>query len=80
MRIETHDGLTNPQVIRATRLVVKDSHGQPVFVVLEQGPDRFLTFKASDPDFQSALAQFGIRQTAVVTVVDVKPGEFQIGE
>ena len=78
MRIETHDGLTNPQVIQATRLVVKDSHGQPVFVVLEQGPDQFITFKATDPDFEAALAQFGIRQTAIVRTVDVKPRDFQI--
>ena len=78
MRIETHDGLTNPQVIKATRLVVKDDHGQPVFVVLEQGPNQFVSFKATDPDFEAALAQFGLRQTAIVTRVDVKPRDFQI--
>lgn len=80
MRIETHDGLTNPQVIQATRLVVKDSHGQPVFVVLEQGPDQFVTLKATDPDFGAALAQFGVRQTAVVRKIDIRPREFQIEE
>lgn len=80
MRVETHDGLTNPQALRATRLVVKDSHGQPVFVVLEQGPDQFVTFKATDPDFAAALAQFGIRQTAVVTRLDAGPRDFRIEE
>lgn len=80
MRVETHDGLTNPQVIQATRLVVKDSHGQPVFVVLEMGPDQFMTFKASDPDFAAALAQFGLRPQAAVRRVDLKPRDFQIEE
>lgn len=79
MRIECHNGLTSPQVVVATRLVVKDFYGQPVFVVLEPEPNRFVTLKATEPGFRAALAQFGINLTAVTGVVDLRAGDVRIG-
>lgn len=80
MRVETHNALMNPTDVTATRLVVRDSFGQPLLLAIEVGPEAVLIWKRNEPGFERALRQYGVSFTSVdTTVVDVKPGDIRIG-
>jgi hypothetical protein len=78
MKIEIHNGLTNPQVIHATRVVVYDEFDNPVALALSYGhtnDGRELILAAhagemgKEAQFNQLLERLGIRKTVLVTNV-----------
>ena len=83
MQVETHDKLGDPQIIKCSRLVVRDTvHGNPVLVFLEHSPGQFYAaFADDDPvEFSRALSLLGINETVICDTLDTSkldrpPGE-----
>jgi hypothetical protein len=79
MTVEAHQGLTNPTRLSATRVLIKDQYGQPIVVVVEYSPDNLIVETAKNKiQFNQLLADFGIKQTAIVTVADSRLGDREI--
>lgn len=78
MQLDFHNALAGAKVEEATRLIVRDSYGQPLLIVLEEAPGRVLVYKATDREFNRLLASMGHYQPAKVSTLELKAGEFQI--
>ena len=72
MQIETHDRLGAPARKPATRLVVYDDFRNPVAVFIQVDRHNIFFRHKGMPDFEAALRNLGVADTAVVTVVDAK--------
>ena len=73
MQVELHDRLGSPLKVTATRLLIRDDYGNPIAICMEIGPNNILTATAKDhAKFDALLRSLGIKQTAVVTVMDEK--------
>lgn len=71
MRVELHDGLTNPKVLPATRIVIYDDQGTPVAFALQRvrlpdGREHLVVADAADKDFMLQLRSYGIDRTVIV--------------
>lgn len=74
MRIELHDGLNSPQIIRATRVVVYDDLGNATAVAGEIAPRIILAAVVTDPDFQQTLRELHLDKTIISPLVtELKP-------
>ena len=70
MRLELHNGLQQPQIIKATRVVIYDDLGNAVVIAGEHGNRTILTAKSSDTDdFKQTLKDLGLDKTVIVPVV-----------
>lgn len=78
MQLDFHNALSGAKVEQATRLIIRDSYGQPLMIVLEEAPDRIVVYKASDKEFNRLLASMGQYQPAKVSKLELKAGQFQI--
>ncbi len=71
MLLDLHNDLRSPQRYRASRLVVRDHHGNPIAVFLQLSNDNVYAVTIKDGEhFREALRHLGIEQT---TFVDVLP-------
>ncbi len=74
MRIELHNALQHPQIIKATRVVIYDDLGNAVVIAGEHGPRTILTAKSTDGDFKETLHALGLDKSVIVPVVtDLEP-------
>lgn len=74
MKLEFNNGLINAVSVDATRLVIKDNFGQPLFLAIEYDPQTIAIYKAragSNDEFDKLLKEFGIQQTSTVTEIQV---------
>lgn len=71
MIIESHNRLNDPSSITATRVVVYNDNKQPLFVAVELGLGHFHLARIGDDDFDSLLDMLGIKQTVVVTPLNL---------
>lgn len=76
MKLLIHNHLGQPQEIEATRVVVLDSHDNPIAVAVE--PDRGVIIAATaseegNAEFNSILRNLGIDKTVIVTDVPQRP-------
>lgn len=78
MQLDFHNALSGAKLEQATRLIVRDSYGQPLMIVLEEAPDRIVVYKATDKEFNRLLASMGHYQPAKVSTLELKAGQFQI--
>lgn len=82
MILEFHDQFGNATRVSATRLAVCDDFGQPLLVALQHGPRSVIVHKAEPghtEEFERALRLFGLTQTAIVSAMDLQPGDVRIG-
>lgn len=73
MKLLIHKNLHEVSVVDATRVVVEDSHGNPIALALEFGKDQILAVTADSPDFNRVLEELGIRKTVIVEDVYQTP-------
>lgn len=74
MKIEVHNGLTNPQTLNVTRVVVLDQFGNPVVVAVEISDGIILAETAENPGpFNAMLRNLGINKTVVVHTAQERP-------
>ncbi len=68
MKIELHDHLGSPAKFEGTRVVIRDTFGNPVAIFIQVAPNNiFFRYKGA-PGFEQALANLGINDTSVVEV------------
>ena len=80
MTIEAHQGLTLPTQLSASRVLIRDAFGQPIAILIEQSPTDILVSTAKNgAEFTKLLSQLGVKQTAIVTTMDVGPKGITIG-
>jgi hypothetical protein len=76
MIVETHDGLAQPRMLHATRVLITSDDGTPICFILEfpagNGQSRFRTYRAGDPDFNEQLKASGIARTVTVQRLDAQ--------
>lgn len=62
MTLEFRDSLSGLTTHKASQLVVRDAHGNPIFLAIELGPNQIVAATASQDNalFQSLLRQFNI--------------------
>jgi len=72
MYVETHNKLTNPNRIEATRVIIKDNHGNILLVALELDTHHILLTQRGDPNFNSVLKSLGLPDN--VTELIFNPG------
>lgn len=72
MIVELHNKLGAPQVIEATRVVLRDKIDGPIAVALEVGPRHYYVVHRGDGDvaFNRTLRSMGINETVVTDIVD----------
>lgn len=80
MKVEIHDGLGNPVILPASRVLITTDDGTPIAFCLEAQKGHFrhfraqtsqqLLIRAGDPDFQDQLMAHGILKTVVVKTLD----------
>ncbi len=74
LRVETHKNLSEPRNFEATRVLVRDKHGNPIALVVDDG---FVhVSKLGDSDFEQMLEMHGINRTIVVE--DFEPANTDI--
>jgi|GEM_PF-3488101 len=66
MRIEFHNGLTQPTSAEVTRVVVYDMYNNPVSLAVEIDNGVIITSTAEHPDFNTLLQSMGINKTVIV--------------
>lgn len=67
MRVIVFDGIGNPIIVNATRIVVTDDNGTPVSASVQSHTGDIRTNHVDDgPSFQKMLHDCGIHQTVVV--------------
>jgi len=77
LKIEAHKQLKEPQVLEASRVLVRDRFGNPIALVVEDGEYTHIfrkdgnTVRVGDPEFEQILQLFGINRAIVVD--SVKP-------
>lgn len=54
-----------PVVAAASRVLVRDAHGNPLAVVVEHAPGQYLVAHHGDPDFDLLLGTLGARAAVV---------------
>lgn len=72
MKLEVHDRLRSPEVREATRVLIRDGHGNPAAVFIQVTADHVFMSVRGQPDFEAALRNLGVLDTAVTTVVNAK--------
>ena len=74
MKLEIHNGLRDPQVVEASRVVVKDMYDNPVAVAIEVDEGIIIAETASNKaEFYALLRNLGITKTLVVHDAQQKP-------
>ena len=76
MKLLIHDGLQNPQTIKATRVVVLDELDNPVAVAVEVDRGVIIAETASEEnqaEFNAILRNLGIDKTVAVTDAKERP-------
>ena len=59
-------GLTQPLVIHAGQVVIRQDNGTPICVAAHFGPERgYAVEKVGDPDFNRTLKAIGINETVI---------------
>lgn len=74
MKLEFNNGLVGTVSVEATRLVIKDNFGQPLFLAIEYDNNTIAVYKAKPGDnreFDSMLKKFGIQQTCSISEIQV---------
>ena len=77
MRLEIHNGLSQPLVVEATRVLVLDDMGNPVAFALtyhkdpQSGREHIRVCDALDRDFEQQLQMNGVKRTVVVDRLDL---------
>jgi hypothetical protein len=77
MKLEIHNGLGEPLVVEATRVLVRDDMGNPVaFAITYQkdrvnGREHIRASHALDKDFLAQLKMCGIADTVVIDRMDL---------
>lgn len=71
LTIESLVGLVANVPAKATRILIKDYQGNPIVAVIE-GPNKevYISTKGDD-SFEAFLKNFGLRDTTIVTRMDV---------
>jgi len=79
VRVELHNELRSPQIIRATRVVIYDDFGNPIAVVGELGNRTLLAAKCTDSDFLTTLRDLGLDRAVIVPIVtDLQSPQIQV--
>jgi hypothetical protein len=74
LKLEYHNGFQSSGEAEATRLVIRDSFGQPIIVVLELAPGTITLYKAKKGDnglFDSILSKLGIKSDVDVQEINI---------
>ncbi len=69
MILETCNRLGDVRTSRATRVMVRDDHGNPIVVLLQVGPNHIHARFKGQPGWDDAIKLLGIEDTSVVDVV-----------
>ena len=73
MKIESFKNLSQPSVIEASRVVIRDSAtNNPVCCIIEFEPGQFWITTQADKEFNKALSLLRINDTVVVDRVTVE--------
>jgi hypothetical protein len=73
MKVEILDGIGNPIVLRAARVLITMDDGTPVCVALEWMPNHITCAHAMQgAEFRQMLVGLGIDRTTIVTTLDPK--------
>ncbi len=72
MRIELLDGVGNPLVLPATRVVVYDDYDNPIALVVKHRQGFIYAGHVRDKEFQDYLHILGIDKTVIVNELDPK--------
>lgn len=70
MEAEIHDSARRPHRIECTRIVVRDSHGNPQVVVMSPGTDQIWVTHRGEPGWDRALQAMGIKETSLTHVIE----------
>jgi hypothetical protein len=65
MQIELYDQISQPKILSAKRVVVKNDHGTPMCVALELRPGIWQCATHNDANFEAILDALGISKTEV---------------
>lgn len=72
MIVETFaEGGRGAASVEATRVVIRDAHGNPIMVAVEHGPGQIFCAHSADEDFEPLLAALGVRAATVVRQIDL---------
>ena len=67
MAVESYAaGGKQPSVVEATRVLVRDAHGNPILVAVEYEPNVFLCAHQGDADFDQILGTLGVEAAVVL--------------
>lgn len=72
MILESHNHLTDPIKVPATRVLISYDDGTPACLVISLTAKHLRVFRAGDPDFAEQLKAHGIDRTTLVTTLDPK--------
>lgn len=73
MRVEMVKELTPYVLEDVGRVLVRDSFGNPLALVLETNPNEFHVSRRGDRDFHMLLLRFGIIQTQLIAPITPTP-------
>jgi hypothetical protein len=73
MIAEIHNGLGAPQRIPCTRVVVYDTHRNPLIMAMEWDTQGYYVARVGDKDFDKLLRQLGVAQTVICTQPEQTP-------
>jgi hypothetical protein len=73
MRLEILNGIEQPLVLPATRVVVYGDQGTPLAAVFQTNENGYSVLRVGDPQFTETLRSWGVYQTVVVQKQTVKP-------
>jgi predicted nuclease of predicted toxin-antitoxin system len=63
------EGLATAPVVQdnVRTLLVRDAHGNPIILAVQQGPDNVLVVTPQDSNFNDVIEQLGINKRIVIT-------------
>lgn len=73
MRLEILNGLAQPLVLPATRVVVYGDQGTPIAAVFQTNANGYAVLRVGDPQFLETLKAWGVNQTVVVHTQQLQP-------
>lgn len=69
MKVELHDHLGRPVATPATRVLIFDDFGNPIYFAIEQQPGHISARQLGDEDFFDRLRDYGIDKTVILTTL-----------
>jgi hypothetical protein len=72
LEVTTALGVTNPQIARGNTVVIRDSYGNPLVIVIESSENTTSVYTAEDMEkFKAIAKQLGIDRLAVCDTLEI---------